>query len=199
VERVVRTAGEEFGLLDVFVSNARSDFDRFYAPVTSMSLEQWQDAIDGQAREFLVGAREAATFMSDRIGRIVAITYTPGSDTGTWQPWAAMGAAKSAVQSLCRYFAVALAHRGICVNAVSPGLTDDSALNSLPPQAFEMVKQRCQSGWTPMRRMTTPRDIGDTVSLLCTAEAGFITGEVIHCDGGAATSLADLPLQLQQG
>jgi NAD(P)-dependent dehydrogenase (short-subunit alcohol dehydrogenase family) len=199
VERVVRTVGDEFGVLDVFVSNARSELGRFYEPVMSLSLEQWQDAIDGQARAFLVGVREATRFMTDGIGRVVAITYAPGSATGSWQPWAAMGAAKSALESLCRYFAGALASRGITVNAVSPGLTDDSVLNGLPPEVFTLIKERCESGWTPMRRMTTPRDVGNAVSLLCSAEAGFITGQVLHCDGGASTSLPDLPMQLQAG
>lgn len=199
VERVFAEVREELGFLDVFVSNARSDLDRFYAPVMSVSMDQWQDAIDGQARAFLVGAREAAELMTNDTGRIVAVTYAPGSVTGTWRPWAAMGAAKSALESLCRYFAVALAERGITVNAVSPGLTDDSVLNGLPPEAFEMIKDRCESGWTPMRRMTTPEDVGDAVSLLCSEEAGFITGQIVHCDGGASTGLADLPMPLQVG
>lgn len=199
VERVFDKVREEFGTLDVFVSNARSDLARFYQPALSLTVEQWQDAIDGQARAFLIGARESAKLMNDGTGRIVAITYAPGSATGTWRPWAAMGAAKSAVESLCRYFAAALAERGITVNAISPGLTDDSVLNSLPPEAFETIKARCQSGWTPMRRMTTPEDVGDAVGLLCSAEAGFITGQVIHCDGGASTALADLPMPLQTG
>ena len=199
VERVFNEVREEFGLLDVFVSNARSDLARFYAPLMSISLEQWQDAIDGQARAFLIGVRASANFMTDGTGRIVAITYAPGSASGTWRPWAAMGSAKSALESLCRYFAVALAERGITVNAVSPGLTDDSVLNGLPPDAFNMIKERCESGWTPMKRMAAPKDVGDAVSLLCSEEAGFITGQIIHCDGGASTALADLPMPLQAG
>jgi enoyl-[acyl-carrier protein] reductase III len=199
VEQVLTQVREELGLLDVFVHAARSDLERFYEPAMSISLEQWQDAIDGQARAFLVGARESAQLMSDGSGRIVAITYAPGSVTGTWRSWAAMGAAKSAMESLCRYFAVALAERGITVNAVSPGLTDDSVLNGLPPDAFKMIKAHCESGWTPMKRMTTPKDVGNAVSLLCTEEAGFITGQIIHCDGGASTTLPDLPMALQSG
>lgn len=199
VERVFKEVREDLGLLDVFVSNARSDLGRFYEPVMNVGLEQWQDAIDGQARAFLVGVRESARLMSDGIGRIIAITYAPGSVTGTWKSWAAMGAAKSALESLCRYFAVALAERGITVNAVSPGLTDDSVLNGLPPEAFQMIKDHCESGWTPMKRMTTPKDVGNAVSLLCSEEAAFITGQLLHCDGGASTGLADLPMQLQTG
>ncbi len=50
------------------------------------------------------------------------MTYAPGGRTGSWQPWVAMGAAKPALEVLCRYFAVALAPRQFTVNAISPGL-----------------------------------------------------------------------------
>lgn len=199
VRRVFATVGDEMGALDVFVSNARADLERFYEPVMDLPLEKWQDAIDGQARAFLVGARESAELMTDGTGRIVAITYAPARATGTWRPWVAMGTAQGAVESLCRYLAVALADRGITVNVVSPGLTDDSVLNSLPTEAFDMIEDRAESGWVPMARMTTPRDVGDVVSLLCAEEAGFLTGQVIYADGGAQLALPDLPWPLQQG
>jgi enoyl-[acyl-carrier protein] reductase III len=66
-------------------------------------------------------------------GRVVAITYRPGGLTASWQPYFAQGSAKAALESLVRYFAVALASRGITVNAISPGITEDSILNSFPP------------------------------------------------------------------
>ena len=59
-------------------------------------------------------------------GRIIAIVYAPGGQFGSWQSWVGMGSAQGATVSLCRYFAVALAKRGITVNAISPGATDDS-------------------------------------------------------------------------
>ena len=55
-------------------------------------------------------------------GRVIAITYAPGGRYGSWQSWVAMGAAKSALEALARYFAVALAPRGITVNSHQPGL-----------------------------------------------------------------------------
>ena len=132
-------------------------------------------------------------------GRIVAIRYALGGTTGTWRPWVAMGAAKAAVETLCRYFAVSLGDRGITVYAVSPGATDDSVFDSLRPEAFEMIKDRCESGWVPMKRMTAPADVSDVVSLLCAEEAGFLTGQLIYADGGAQLALSDLPLAIQEG
>jgi hypothetical protein len=77
-----------------------------------------------------------------------------------------MGSAKAAMESAVRYFAVALAKRGITVNSVSPGFTEDSVLNSLPPQGQEMIRTWHREGWTPMGRLGTPADIGGMVALL---------------------------------
>src|SRR5206468_2867152 len=131
VRRVFGRVEAEFGRLDVFVSNARPELATFYQPPLDLTLESWRMAIDSQATAFLVGAQESTRLMSPG-GRIVAITYAPSARTGSWQPWVGMGAAKAALESLVRYFAVALAARGITVNAVSPGLTEDSVLNGLP-------------------------------------------------------------------
>src|SRR5439155_846809 len=78
--------------------------------------------------------------LMDKGGRILAITYAQGSRTGGLQPWVGMGSAKAALESLVRYFAVPLAKRGITVNAISPGWTEDSVLNSLPEQVQELIR-----------------------------------------------------------
>src|SRR5258708_30532747 len=117
-----------------------------------ITLDKWDTAIGSQARAFLLGAREASRLMGEG-GRIIAITFAPGCRTGSWQPWVAMGAAKSALEVLCRYFAVALASRGITVNAISPGWVEDSVLNSLPEAVQTAVPDWHQGGWTPMGRL----------------------------------------------
>jgi NAD(P)-dependent dehydrogenase (short-subunit alcohol dehydrogenase family) len=109
-----------------------------------------------------------------------------------------MGAAKSALEVLCRYFAVALAPRGITVNAISPGWIEDSVLNALPAPVQQMIRDHHQSGWTPMRRLGTPADIGNAVTLLCSKEAAFITGQTVSVDGGASLMDPALPLPIQQ-
>lgn len=109
-----------------------------------------------------------------------------------------MGAAKSALEALARYFAVALAPRGITVNSLSPGWVEDSVLNTLPDPVVQMVRDHHRNGWTPMRRIATPADVGDAVTLLCSKEAGFITGQLIAVDGGASLMDAAIPLAMQQ-
>jgi enoyl-[acyl-carrier protein] reductase III len=189
---------EEFGALDVFVSNARPELATFYRPPLEIGLAQWSMAMDSQAKAFLLGAQEAARLMRNS-GRILAVTYAPSARTGSWQPWIGMGAAKAALEALCRYFAVALIKRGITVNALSPGLTEDSVLNSLPEAIQDVARTWHGGGWNPAGRLTTPADVGNAVVLLCSDEAAWITGQVIHVDGGGSLMDSVFPLEIQCG
>jgi enoyl-[acyl-carrier protein] reductase III len=197
VERMFARTKDEFGSLDIFIANARTDAGTFYAPPLSITLEQWDTAMDSQAKAFLVGVRSALPIMRDA-GRIIAVTYAPGGRYGGWQPWIAMGAAKAAMEAVMRYFAVALAARAITVNAISPGWIEDSVVNSLPDAAQKLIRDRQRDGWTPMRRLGTPADIGDVVTLVCSQEASWITGQTITADGGASLMDPMVPLEFQQ-
>lgn len=188
----------EFGKLDIFVSNARPEAPAFFHSPMDITIEQLDAAFDSQVKAFLVSAREAAALMTDS-GRIFAITYAEGSRTGGLQPWIGMGSAKAAMESLVRYFAVALAKRDITVNAVSPGWTEDSVLNTLPQQAQDLIRNWHVRGWTPMARLGTPADIGNVVRLLCSEDAGWITGQVIYADGGASLMNPEVPTEIQLG
>ena len=196
VRRIFQQVRSEFGSLDIFVSNARPEAPTFYEAPMEITVDKWDTAVDSQAKAFLVSVREAAPLMSDG-GRIVAITFAPGGRFGSWQPWVAMGAAKAAMEVLVRYFAVALAGRGITVNTISPGWVEDSVLNSLPQDFQTSLREWQERGWTPMGRLGTPSDIGNAVALICSEEAGWITGQLIDVDGGASLVDAHLPLELQ--
>jgi enoyl-[acyl-carrier protein] reductase III len=198
VGRLIDQIRKEFGRLDIFVSNARPEAPEFFAPPLTITLDQWNAAWNSQATTFLVAAREAAELMGDG-GRMIAITYAPGGRTGGLQPWVAMGAAKAALETLVRYFAVAFAQRGITVNAVSPGWTEDSVMNSLPDAVQTAIRDWHTRGWTPMKRLGTPADIGNVVSLLCQAEAEWITGQLIAADGGSSLMNSEVPPELQLG
>jgi enoyl-[acyl-carrier protein] reductase III len=117
-----------------------------------------------------------------------------------------MGAAKAALDALVRYFAVALGTRGITVNGISPGgvfgapnVVEGSILRTLPSEIQDAIQTWHESGWTPMRRLGTPEDIGNAVTLLCMDEASFITGQILHVDGGASIMDSVFPLNIQQG
>jgi NAD(P)-dependent dehydrogenase (short-subunit alcohol dehydrogenase family) len=196
---------ETLGAPDIFVSNARPDLPTFYRSPMDVTVDHWRAALDSQAQAFLLGAQEAARSMPDG-GRIVAVTYAPGGRTGSWQPWAAMGAAKAALEALVRYFAVALGPRRITVNSVSPGgvfgapnVVKGGVLRALPPEVQDAIQTWHESGWTPMRRLATAEDAGNAVLLLCREEAGFVTGQVLHVDGGASLMDPVFPLEIQRG
>jgi NAD(P)-dependent dehydrogenase (short-subunit alcohol dehydrogenase family) len=197
VIRIFARAKSEFGTLDIFVHNARPDLPGFYTGPMNLTLNQWDTAMDSKAKAFLVGVREASRLMPDG-GRILAITYSPGGRFGSWQPWVAMGSAKAAMESLCRYFAVALAKRNITVNAISPGWIEDSVLNTLPEAAQQKIREWNEGGWIPMGRLGTPADIGNAVTLLCSEEASWITGQTLAVDGGASLMEPLMPLEMQQ-
>ncbi len=198
VQSIFDKVKSEFGKLDIFISNARGELPTFYQAPMNLTLESWDSALNSQAKSFLMGVQACGKLMESG-GRIVAITFAPGSRTGSWQSWIAMGSAKAAMESLCRYFAVALAKRGITVNAVSPGLTEDSVLNSLPPAVQDQARAWHQKAWTPMGRLGTPADVGNAVALLCSEDAGWITGQTIAVDGGASLMDTVLPPEIQQG
>jgi NAD(P)-dependent dehydrogenase (short-subunit alcohol dehydrogenase family) len=196
VERLFTETRKQFNKLDIFVSNARPEAAEFFQPPMDITLQQLDSALDSQVKAFLVGARQASDLMSEG-GRIIAITYAQGSRTGGLLPWVGMGSAKAAMESLVRYFAVALARRGITVNAISPGWTEDSVLNSLPDPVQNLIRNWHQRGWTPMGRLGTPEDIGNVVALFCSERAGWITGQVIYADGGASLMSPEVPSEIQ--
>lgn len=76
----------------------------------------------------------------------------------------------------------------ITVNAVGPGWAENSVLNSLPDQVQDLIRNWRKSGWTPMGRLGTPEDIGNVVALVCSEQAGWITGQVIYVDGAVTGS-----------
>lgn len=118
-ESIVKEAGEKLGGCDIFVQSVCPPLGEIYEHVmaTELSLEKWQLAFDTQARAFFIGARTAAKFMRGG-GRIIGMSYLQSGRTGGWQPWVGMGSAKAAMDSISRYFAVALGRHGVTVNSV---------------------------------------------------------------------------------
>jgi len=197
IANMISQVRDKFGALDIFVNNALGNLLGFMSPPMQVSLEQWDEAFHVQSRAFLMGVREATSLMRDG-GRIMAISYWPGSHAGGFLPYFAMGTNKAALEAMCRYFAVALAPRRITVNAVCAGITDDSIVNALPKEATEAMLSWLKQGWNPMGRPGTPADIGGAVAALCTEDAGWITGQTIAADGGATLMSPEVPLDFQR-
>ena len=103
------------------------------------------------------------------------------------------------MESLLRYLAWELAGRGVTANAVSPGVTEDSVLSTLPPEVLGTMREWAGAEWVPMRRLTTSADVGDVVALLCSEQAGFVTGQTLRVDGGASLASPDFPMDFLRG
>jgi NAD(P)-dependent dehydrogenase (short-subunit alcohol dehydrogenase family) len=98
-----------------------------------------------------------------------------------WKGYAAVAAAKVALESLSRAMAVEFAPYGIRSNVIQAGITDTAALQAIPGSAQLKAQARQRN---PFGRLTTPRDVANVIYLLSTAEASWINGEVIRVDGG---------------
>jgi NAD(P)-dependent dehydrogenase (short-subunit alcohol dehydrogenase family) len=98
-----------------------------------------------------------------------------------WKGYAAVAAAKVALESIARSMAVELAPYGIRSNVIQAGVTDTAAQRAIPGAAQLKAQARQRN---PFGRLTTPSDVANVIYLLSTAEAAWINGEVIRVDGG---------------
>jgi NAD(P)-dependent dehydrogenase (short-subunit alcohol dehydrogenase family) len=98
-----------------------------------------------------------------------------------WKGYAAVAAAKVALESLARSIAVEYAPFGVRCNVIQAGITETPALAAIPGSDHMKAQARLRN---PFHRLTTPRDVASVIALLATDEAAWINGEVIRVDGG---------------
>ncbi|MEO8884556.1 MAG: SDR family oxidoreductase [Mucilaginibacter sp.] len=116
-------------------------------------------------------------FYSD--ARIIGLT-SEGEDK-YWEGYAAVSIAKASLQSLTKYMAVELAKYGLKTNLIQAGITATPSLLRIP-DSETLLKTTVSRN--PLGRMTEPADVANVIYLLCTDEAAWINGTVIHVDGG---------------
>lgn len=109
------------------------------------------------------------------------ITLTSEGNNKFWEGYGAVALAKSALETLSKYFAIELSPKGISVNIIQAGVTDTPSLRLIPgsDKLIEESKQR-----NPYKRLTTPEDVANSIFLLSQPEATWINGALIHVDGG---------------
>jgi NAD(P)-dependent dehydrogenase (short-subunit alcohol dehydrogenase family) len=98
-----------------------------------------------------------------------------------WKGYAAVGAAKVALESLSRSIAVEFAPHGIRCNVIQAGITFTPAQDAIPGSAHMRAQALSRN---PFGRLTTPRDVANVIALLSSEDAAWINGEVIRVDGG---------------
>ncbi len=98
-----------------------------------------------------------------------------------WDSYAAVSIAKASLESLATYMAVEFATYGLKTNLIQAGISETPSLKKIPgsKELLQIAKTR-----NPMGRITTPEDVANVIYLLCTDEASWINGSVIHADGG---------------
>ena len=106
---------------------------------------------------------------------------TSEGNTIAWRGYAAVSAAKVALESVSRSIAVEFASQGIRSNIIQAGVTDTKALQAIPGSDRMKSAARLKN---PFKRLTTPEDVADVVSLLARDEAQWINGALIRADGG---------------
>jgi NAD(P)-dependent dehydrogenase (short-subunit alcohol dehydrogenase family) len=115
--------------------------------------------------------------------RVIGLT-SEGNEVA-WKGYAAVAAAKVALESVSRAIAVEMAPHGIRANVVQAGVTDTPALRLIPGSAHLKAQARRRN---PFGRLTAPEDVARVIHLLCLPEAAWINGEVIRVDGGEHVS-----------
>ena len=177
-------ATEGLGRLRGVVANAGFADRRSIAELDDAALERSLSVMVVSLARLLrrSSALLKASVEAGGMGRFVAVSFflahrsLPGTSM-----FAASAAAKAGVEALVRSAAAELAKDAIAVNAVAPGYVqkDFSRAAALGAEQWALARERI-----PMRRLGTPDDIAGAIEFLMSAEAAYITGQVLHVDGG---------------
>lgn len=152
-------------------------------PGVEMTLEQWQEVIDVNLTGNFLTVQAAARVMlaAGRPGAIV--TFASGLAIRGQLNGAHYAASKAGILGLTKSFALELAGRQIRVNAVAPGLVDTPILNDIAGHYENYVENWAKAN--PMGRVGVPDDIAKAVCFLLSDDAGFVTGQALHVNGGS--------------
>ena len=175
VDRLVDSARQEFGRLDVVVNNAGITSD---ALLVRMKDDDWDRVMDVNLRgAFLLTRAAAKVMMRQKSGRVINIASAAGAVGNAGQ--ANYSAAKAGLIGLTKASARELAHWGILVNAVAPGLIETDMSASIPEAARQAFLAQ-----VPVGRIGTAREVAEVVGFLAGDGASYITGQVFHVNGG---------------
>ena len=175
VKAMVDHVLKELGRIDVLVNNAGITRDGL---LMRMKEEDWQAVLQVNLTGTFFCAKAVLPTMSrQRSGRIVNIASIVGAIGNAGQ--ANYAASKAAVIGLTKTIAREYASRNITINAVAPGFIDTAMTQELSADTKEVLLNQI-----PLKRLGQSSDIANAVSFLCSEKAGYITGHVLHVNGG---------------
>lgn len=177
VDALVPQAVEALGGLDILVNNAGVTRDNL---ILRMKDEEWEQVIKVNLEAAFRLARAAARpMMKARFGRIISITSVVGATGNPGQ--ANYAASKGALTAMSKALAQELASRNITVNCVAPGFMRSAMTDVLPEAQKEALLGRIPAG-----KLGEGEDVGAAVVYLASREAGYVTGQTLHVNGGMA-------------
>lgn len=169
---------KDIGDVSILVNNAGVAMPAEFLETT---LEQWQKVLDLNLTGTFVSLQRAAkTMVAKKIEGSIVNMSSVNAQLAI-PSIASYCASKGGVMQLTKASSLSLAPHNIRVNAVGPGSIDTEMLAGVNanPEAMKMVMSR-----TPLKRIASPREVGDVVAFLASDKASYVTGETIYVDGG---------------
>ena len=177
VDELVPAAVDTLGGIDILVNNAGITRDNL---AMRMKDEEWGEVIRiNLEAAFRLMRASVRPMMKARFGRIVNITSVVGTTGNPGQM--NYTAAKAGLVGMSKSLAQEVASRGITVNCVAPGFIRSAMTDALDDKQKDAI-----NGRIPMARMGEGEDIGAAVAYLVSREAGYVTGQTLHVNGGMA-------------
>ncbi len=175
VDALVDAIVKEHGGLQVLVNNAGITRDTL---AMRMKDEDWDAVADTNLKAvFRMSRAVMRTMMKQRYGRIISITSVVGASGNPGQ--ANYAAAKAGVAGMTRALARELGSRNITVNCVAPGFIETDMTAALPED-----QQKALLGQIPLGHLGKPADVAHAVAYLASPQAGYVTGQELHVNGG---------------
>ena len=177
VDGLVPRAVEALGKLDILVNNAGVTRDNL---AMRMKDEEWADVIRVNLEAaFRLSRAALKPMMRARYGRIISITSVVGATGNPGQ--ANYAASKAGLVGMSKALAQEVASRNITVNCIAPGFIASAMTDVLPEAQKEALTGRIPAG-----RLGAGEDIGAAAVYLASAEAGYVTDQTLHVNGGMA-------------
>ncbi len=177
VEALPKQAVEAMGGLDILVNNAGLTRDNLFM---RMSDEEWEQVLAvNLTAAFRLSRAVLRGMMKKRWGRIIAITSIVGVTGNPGQ--GNYAAAKAGMIGMSKSLAAEVATRGITVNCIAPGFITTAMTEKLGED-----QQKKLLGAIPAGRMGTAEEVAAAAAFLASEEAGYVTGQTLHVNGGMA-------------
>lgn len=175
IEQVLAQIKEQFGEIDILVNNAGITRDNL---LMRMKDEEWFDILQTNLTSiYRLSKAMLRSMMKKRYGRIITIGSVVGSSGNPGQT--NYCAAKAGVVGFSKSLAKEVASRGITVNVVAPGFIATDMTEELTDEQKNVILSQIPAG-----QLGQAKDIAKAVAFLASEDAGYITGETIHVNGG---------------